>query len=918
MQSYGVIVLRYAFQLSIFCLNLSDDGAYYPSVQPNCAVTDNSVALIEIKPIQPMVLLGLYKFDGSALDNVTSVFDGLQWNFYVVLCVMWHRRELISQGLWVEANAASGNGDSGDSQRSFQSDAVRALRASQASSRDSIDDAFFTGPAPPTTAGEEYHPGVVRAPPRPAYPAPPSSAVDRSSRPTLSFAPSQSFADPTSSTQAVHELAAAFLEEIEAEAEDAERKKADAALAAAAAGGHNDADDESDDVGTPPNSPPESSDLAFSGGTNSARKTVSFLPAVVSDAVAASQQVEIDDDSVDLDFPQRKKLSWWERSFPRASQYLDSVICRPPPQWDKDIHIAITGEKPGRDYYTASLSVQLAASVFAVIFFTALGEPDASSAATATADTRLTSSSMISAYLVLLVLLEVTVIIWDRVAYVCRSLGAKLALQYAHAVVLHWSVWWLIPRHSNVYFQQRPALVFFYVLHCVCLWLGALQIRYGYPAFSGSKYNYTTETTYTRVNEALFPLVMAAPFLFEMRALLDYVCTKTSLGWGHWVLLEDAAAHLFQVKMEMQGRVEKAEVLQGKQRQPLGGKLSSAGVMLLFLLVCLVGPLALFSSANPSTTANKVTLTDVVFGITDEQGTRSTLYSNSDHNSPTFAINRNTDGASVQRLEFDAFSREVWSSSPPRINQLVAQLQSTEVLNWTMEFAFERPGPTDNQNVRVTYSTELTEAHRNDLIPMIKQRVDDADGDATIPAIRIDRFFPPILQLTATEGVLRRSLTMRALNVSKHALDGVTWWSVLPLNGTTAAAAKENYCSDTMPFCLVVVSDNIVDGLNALGVGSYGLTAVYVFVVMTIGGAVKGFFRGAYLEVQYAELPDPSDVLELIEGIYIAREEKYVGHLKDEVRIFETLIRVLRSPETLVKVTGMNVIHIPTAKEKIE
>ncbi|TYZ68687.1 hypothetical protein PybrP1_006620 [[Pythium] brassicae (nom. inval.)] len=916
--SYAVIVLRYAFQLSIFCLQLSDDGVYYPSVQPRCAATDNSVALIEIKPIQPMVLLGLYKFDGSALDSVTSVFGGLQWNFYVVLCVMWHRRELISQGLWVEANAAGGD-DNGDSQRSFQSDAVRALRASQASSRDSIDDAFRSEPAlppPPTTAGGDYHPGIMR----PAYPLPPSSTMDRTSRPTLSLAPSQSFGDPTmSNAQAVNELAAAFLEEIEAEAEDAERKKAEAALAAAAATGGGDTGDESDEVGTPPTSPPESNDPAFSAGTNSARKTVSFLPAVGSPNVvaAASEQVEIED-SVDLDFPQRKKLSWWERTFPRASQYLDAVLCRPPPQWDKDIHIAITGEKPGRDFYTASLSLQLVASVFAVIFFTALGEPDPSNAAAATADTRLTSSSMISAYLVLLVLLEVTVIIWDRVAYVCRSLGAKLALQYAHAIVLHVCVGWLIPRHANVYFQHRPALVLFYALHCACLWLGALQVRYGYPAFSGSKYNYTIESAYTKANEALFPLVMAAPFLFEMRALLDYVCTKTSLSWAHWVLLEDVAAHLFQVKMEMQGRVAKAEVLQGKQRQPLGGKLASAGAMLLFLLVCLVGPLALFSSANPSTTENKVTLTEVVFGITDAQGTLSKLYSNSDINSPTFALSRNTDGAAVQRLEFDAFSREVWASSPPRVNQLVAQLQSTEALNWTMEFAFERPGPTDNQNVKVTYSAPLTEAHRNDLIPMIKQRVDDAVGGATIPAIRVDSFFPPILQLTATAGVLRRSLTLRALNVSKHALDGVTWWSVLPLNGTTAAAAKENYCSGANPFCLVVVSDNIVDGLNALGVGSYGLTAVYVFVVMTIGGAVKGFFRGAYLQVQYAELPDPGDVLELIEGIYIAREEKYVGHLKDEVRIFETLIRVLRSPETLVKVTGTNVIHIPAAKEKID
>lgn len=897
-----MIVLRYVFQLSVFCLRQnSNNGYYYPSFQPYCVVTDDSVTSSEAKSIQPMMLFGLYKFDGSGIDSVTSIFDGLQWNLYVVLCIMWHRRELMTQGLWVE--------ESSDSQMSFRSDAARAFHSSFTSSRDSIDDAFQNGP----TGDDEYHPGIIRSQNR-LETSSGRTTDDGQARQTLKT-PSKSFGalSMSSASANANDLAAELLEEIQAQEEEEERKKVEEALAAAAGN-----DDDDDEIGTPPNSPPVSSIYPNSSSRPSSSektsKTVSFPVNIVSETFE-SEQVEIED-SVDLDFPQRKKLSWWEKNFPRACKYFESVVCDPPPQWDKDIHIAITGEKPGRDYYTASLSVVLFSSVYAVIFFKALGEPDPNDAASSTADTRLTSSSMLSAYLVLVVLLEVCFIIWDRVAYVCRSLASKLVLQYTYALLLHLCVWWLIPMHTNIYFQQRPALVFFYLQHCVYLWLGALQIRYGYPAFKGSKYNYASETIYTKVNETLFPLVMSAPFLFEMRALLDYVCTKTSLSWSHWVLLEDTAAHLFQVKMEMQGRVENAEILQGKRRQPLFGKMTSAGVMLLFLLICLVGPLALFSSANPSTTENKVTLTDVVFGITDSQGTLSTLYTNSDINSPTYKINRNTDGAAVQRVEFDTFSREIWTSSPPRVNQLVGQLQSTEVLNWTIGFTFERPGPTDNQEVKVTYGVPMTDDHRNELIPMIKQNVDDADAKTAIDAIQVNAFFPPIIQLTATQGILNRSLTMRSVNVTKHTQDGTSWWSVLPFD--TSKSKKEDYCTKTNPFCLIVVSDNIVDGLNSLGIGSYGLTAVYVFVVVTIGSAVKGFFRGAFYQVQYSELPDPEDVLELIEGIYIAREENYVGHLKDEVRIFETLIRVLRSPETLSKVTGTNVIHIPSAKEKID
>ncbi|KAG6622614.1 Piezo-type mechanosensitive ion channel component 2 [Phytophthora cinnamomi] len=407
--------------------------------------------------------------------------------------------------------------------------------------------------------------------------------------------------------------------------------------------------------------------------------------------------------------------------------------------------------------------------------------------------------------------------------------------------------------------------------------------------------------------------VPGAPFLFEMRALLDYICTKTSLSWQHWVLLEDTAAHLFGVKGEMKGRVEEAEILQGKQRQPMKKKLTSAGVMLLFLLICLVGPLAMFSSINPSTTANEVTLTTVVFGIVDEQETMNQLYSNSDSNSPSCKVGLNTDSASVQCVEFDVFSSDVWTLSPPRMDLLVTQLQSTQALNWTIEFTFTRPGPTNDEVISSTYSVRMTDEHRNALIPMIKQTVND-DDSSTLASIQVDNLFPVVLQLTASSGVLRRSTEMRSVAVTKHGLDGSTWWTITPVIGKSGT----NYCSAAYPFCVVTVSDRIVQGLTTLGISSYGLTAVYIFVVVTVGSAVKGFFRGKLFQIQYEELPDPEDVLELVEGIYIARHEHYVGHLKDEVRIFETLVRVLRSPETLIKVTGTNVIHIPTAKEKLD
>ncbi|KAG7376668.1 hypothetical protein PHYPSEUDO_012938 [Phytophthora pseudosyringae] len=886
-----IIALRYVFQLSIFCTGMTPHGYFYPSFEPYCTTAADAAS--NANSIQTMVLFGLYKFDGIAIDDVTSVYDGLQWDFYVMLFLLWHQRELRLQGFWVEAQS----GDVLDDQASsrYKSEVMRGLRTSFSSSHDSIDDAFlYDGPV----SGKKLERGKSS---RSLFRqgAAPSLTSQRSSRqlPMVERAATNVSVLSIDNADLCNEVAAQVLHEMkEQEKLEAAKKATEAALAAAS----------DDNVAHSPSSR-RSLEYEASAGNLSPGS-----PRAATDNVV-SKQVDMDSDESEVGFHARTKTSWLEKKYPKAHAYFQTVICKPPAQWDKDIQVAITGEKPGRDFYTASLSVLLFSAVYAVVFYEALGEADSSSTSVADANSRVSSSSLLSGYLVLLVLIELVFIIWDRVAYVTSSLQSKVLLQYSYTFVLHMTVWYFLPSNTNVYFQQRPALVAFYLFQCVYLWLGALQIRYGYPAYLGSRYNYTEETRVTAVSETLFGLMMQAPFLFEMRALLDYMCTKTSLSWQHWVLLEDTAAHLFGVKGDMKGRVENAEILQGKKRQPMMTKLTSAGVMLLFLLICLVGPLAMFSSINPSTTANDVTLTTVTFGIVDEQETMNQLYSNSDSNSPSCKVDINTDSASVQCVEFDVFSNDLWALSPPRLDLLVTQLQSTQALNWTITFTFKRPGPTADEVISATYSVRMTDEHRNALIPMIKQTVTDGDS-TTLSSIQIDSLFPAVVQLTANSGVLKRSTEMRSVAVSKHASDGSTWWTIGPVVNSSGT----NYCSSEYPFCIVAVSDRIVQGLTTLGISSYGLTAVYIFVVVTVGSAVKGFFRGKLYQIQYEELPDPEDVLELVEGIYIARHEHYVGHLKDEVRIFETLVRVLRSPETLIKVTGTNVIHIPTAKEKLD
>ena len=95
---------------------------------------------------------------------------------------------------------------------------------------------------------------------------------------------------------------------------------------------------------------------------------------------------------------------------------------------------------------------------------------------------------------------------------------------------------------------------------------------------------------------------MSFPFLWEMRTSLDWTVARTSLSLFEWLKLEDIYAGLVSVRATMAFKLRSPRGAQRTVETKLGtGALFVAAVLLLIL-----GPMFVFSSANPISEANLV------------------------------------------------------------------------------------------------------------------------------------------------------------------------------------------------------------------------------------------------------------------------------------------------------------------------
>ncbi|NXS90352.1 PIEZ2 protein, partial [Erpornis zantholeuca] len=564
------------------------------------------------------------------------------------------------------------------------------------------------------------------------------------------------------------------------------------------------------------------------------------------------------------------------------------------------------------DVYVLMFLADTVDFIIIVFGFWAFGKHSAAADITSS----LSEDQVPEAFLVM-VLIQFGTMVVDRALYLKKTVMGKVIFQVILVFGIHFWMFFILPGVTERKFSQNTVAQLWYFVKCVYFGLSAYQIRCGYPTrvlgnFLTKSYNY--------VNLFLFQGFRLVPFLTELRAVMDWVWTDTTLSLSSWICVEDIYAHIFILKCWRES--------EKRYPQPRGQKKKKVvkygmGGMIIVLLICIVWFPLLFMSLIKSVAGitNKpldvsITITlggyQPIFTMSAQQNQLKSLDPN-EFNEFLRSYRGNTAALQflegyaredITRADLEGNSNSLWTISPPSRKKMIQGLRDfdadfTVVLSWTIQSCL----------------TQLLHGHGlrhcAHLAPVLFHSWCEAWGRGKevlsvcqthlSPGLRtLEEVYPyyikaPSDSLAKPIKQLLRDCKWENITVSlvkNGSEEGAREWWVLNQLGKRQTKPQES-------LELFIFSDKVSP--PSLGfLAGYGIMGLYASVVLVIGKFVREFFSGISHSIMFEELPNVDRILKLCTDIFLVRE---TGELELEEDLYAKLIFLYRSPETMIKWT---------------
>ncbi|KAM9322035.1 piezo-type mechanosensitive ion channel component 2 [Pholidichthys leucotaenia] len=523
-----------------------------------------------------------------------------------------------------------------------------------------------------------------------------------------------------------------------------------------------------------------------------------------------------------------------------------------------------------------------------------------------------------------MVLIQFGTMVVDRALYLRKSVMGKVIFQVILVFGIHFWMFFILPGVTDKRFSENPVAQMWYFVKCIYFGLSAYQIRCGYPTrvlgnFLTKSYNY--------VNLFLFQGFRLVPFLTELRAVMDWVWTDTSLSLSSWICVEDIYAHIFILKCWRES--------EKRYPQPRGQKKKKVvkygmGGMIVVLLICIVWFPLLFMSLVKSVAGVVNAPLDVSFEITlagfqpifTMSAQQKQLHNVTEPDFNTFKMSYSKDDGALQWLEgyfpedliiaeLKGSSNSLWTISPPSRNNLIEMLNSEEDFSVTVSWTVQRNPSLGAKAETASGKYVKTLKHAEDEA-IKKQLIQLLNGTGQNSHVKLTKIFPRYIRAPSdseakpADQLYKKvednpqffdiDLTLkRANNFSEQIQE---WWIVNQTElGPIQKRSQNQIYEAGLDF--YVFSDQVSP--PSLGfLAGYGIMGLYASVVLVIGKFVREFFSGISHTIMFEELPNVDRILKLCTDIFLVRE---TGELDLEEDMYAKLIFLYRSPETMIKWT---------------
>lgn len=527
-------------------------------------------------------------------------------------------------------------------------------------------------------------------------------------------------------------------------------------------------------------------------------------------------------------------------------------------------------------------------------------------------------------FLVMLIL-QFGLIIIDRALYLRKFMLGKILFQYALIIGVHVWMFFVLPFITERAFNVLLPPPMWYMIKCIYLLLSAYQIRCGYPRriignFLCKSYHF--------LNMLFFRGFMAIPFLFELRTLMDWIWTDTSMTLMDWLKMEDIFASVFLLKC--------SRYVEDEFPQPRGVKKSSTskymlgGGVLAFVIAIIWFPLVFFAFGNTVGQPNPPTDVTVKIRIgpflpvyqMSAQSHNIDVFTEQDYNqlsniygrdrtAQTFLSNYMYNDVAV--ITINPNSTMKWQISPPELERFEREALSNATIQVKFTYVITHPthaaqNPPTIEAFREVPLEAYTDGKRNPERDTLLQLLANTSSSDTW--LNVKTLFPKFVKVF-NKGTAKPAFQLMPHDKLDEDDDARFYRDVqmrLERYGNSMYWRVRESCSIRDPLLPVPLNDcNMLvmytfndklfpETLNFIsGSGIIGLYTTFVFLASRV---LRGFFSGIYTKIMFDDLPNVDRVLQLCLDIYLVREALELSLEED---LFAKLVFLYRSPETMIK-----------------